>query len=302
MRVDCSSVPSEGGLHADALRRHAEGPRPRRPADILATFDHPPTAALSLLNVDLSTVTTAADLVIGLGDPLAEIVHFDFQASAAAWKHGDILAYQALLFREFYVPVHSIVVLLLPQAAHANLNGAINFAPRPGRGKMDFGYEVVRLWERPAADLLAGALGTAPLAMLGALPADVPLVDGLKQVAERLIERLNREVPPERARKLLTSAFVLTGLRVGRQVARNIFRGVRAMQESVTYLAILDEGREAELKASILLFGEQRFGPPGETVTARLKAITEDLERLRCLQGRIAKGTATNWDDLLDTP
>jgi hypothetical protein len=272
------------------------------PADVLATFDRPPQAALSLLNVDLSTVTTAADLVIGLGDPLQEVVHLDFQASAAAWKHADVLVYQALLFRQFHVPVHSIVILLRPQAAHTNLNGAINFAPRPGRGKMDFGYEVLPLWQRPAADLLAGALGMAPLAVLGALPADVPLVDGLKQVAERLIERLNREAPPERARKLLTSAFVLTGLRVRRQVARDIFRGVRPMQESDTYMAIVDEGREAELKAAILRNGEKRFGPPGEAITARLNAISEDVERLRRLLDRIVDRTATSWQDLLDTP
>jgi hypothetical protein len=272
------------------------------PADVLATFDRPPTAALSLLNVDLSTVTTAADLVIGLGDPLAEIIHLDFQASAAGWKHADVLVYQALLFRQYHVPVHSIVVLLRPQAAHSNLNGSINFAPRPNRGKMDFGYEVLPLWERPAADLLAGALGMAPLAMLGSLPNDVPLVDGLKHVAERLIERLNRGAPSERARKLLTAAFVLTGLRVRRQVARNIFRGVRAMQESDTYLAIIDEGREAELKASILRNAAKRYGPPGEAITARLNAITEDVERLRRLLDRFVDGTATSWEDLLDTP
>jgi hypothetical protein len=272
------------------------------PADVLATFDRPPTAELSLLNVDLSTVTTAADLVVGVGDPLAEIVHLDFQASAAAWKHADILVYQALLFRQYHVPVHSIVILLRPQAAHSNLNGSINFAPRPGRGKMDFDYEVLPLWERSAEELLAGALGTAPLAMLGALPADVPLEEGLAQVAQRLIERLNREAPPERARKLLTSAFVLTGLRVRRQVARDIFRGVRAMQESDTYQAILDEGKEAQMKRIILLLGQKGFGPPGEAITARLNAITENVERLERVMERLYDGRATSWEDLLNTP
>jgi hypothetical protein len=272
------------------------------PADVLATFDRPPTAALSLLNVDLSTVTTAADLVVGVGDPLAEIVHLDFQASAAAWKHADILVYQALLFRQYHVPVHSIVILLRPQAAHANLNGSISFSPRPGRGKMDFDYEVLPLWQRPAEELLAGALGTAPLAMLGALPGDVPLEAGLAQVAQRLIERLNREAPPERARKLLTAAFVLTGLRVRRPVARDIFRGVRAMQESDTYLAIVDEGREADSKEVILRQGQKRFGPPGEAITARLHAITENVARLHRMIDRLFDNTATSWQDLLDTP
>ena len=32
-----------------------------------------------VLNVDLSTVTTAADLILGLGEPLEDIIHLDFQ-------------------------------------------------------------------------------------------------------------------------------------------------------------------------------------------------------------------------------
>jgi hypothetical protein len=34
------------------------------------------------------------------------------------------------------------------------------------------------------------------------------------------------------------------------------------MQESDTYLAILDEGQEKATRESILLLGEGRFGPP----------------------------------------
>ena len=60
------------------------------PQDFLAAFDRPPALPVTLLNVDLSTVTTADDLILGLGDPLEEIIHFDFQASAAAWKHADV--------------------------------------------------------------------------------------------------------------------------------------------------------------------------------------------------------------------
>jgi hypothetical protein len=74
------------------------------------------------------------------------------------------------------------------------------------------------------------------------------------------------------------------------------------MQESDTYQAILDEGREIEAKWCILLFGEQRFGPPGEAITARLNAITENLERLRRMMDRLVDRTATSWEDLLDTP
>lgn len=183
----------------------------QHPRTVLATFDRPPPPIVTLLNVDLSTVTTSADFVVGLGDPLNEIVNLDFQASASATKHADILVYSALLHRHYLVPVHSIIVLLRPQAAHPNLSGCLSYTARPQRGKMDFTYEVIRLWEWPADELLAGEIGTTPLAMLGRLPEGVPLEDGLAAVVQRLIERLDKEVPRDEARRVLTAAFVLTG-------------------------------------------------------------------------------------------
>src|SRR5262245_32294062 len=126
------------------------------PADFLTLFDGPSAGPLRLLNVDLSTVTTAADLVIGIGDPLREILHLDWQSSANNDKDRDTMVYNALLHRQYRVPVHSILVLLRPSAAHSEVDGSISYAPRPGRGRMSFGYEVVRLWERPAEELLRG--------------------------------------------------------------------------------------------------------------------------------------------------
>ena len=75
--------------------------------------------------------------VQGQADPaeLEEIIHFDFQSSAAAWKHADVMVYNALLFAHYRVPVHTMVVLLRPQAGHSNMNGVIRYAARPGRGR-----------------------------------------------------------------------------------------------------------------------------------------------------------------------
>jgi hypothetical protein len=266
------------------------------PGGVLTTFDTVPALPVCLLNIDLSTVTTAADLVFGLGQPLQEIVHLDFQASASATKHADVLVYNALLYRQYLVPVHSIVVLLRPQAAHANLNGVVAYAPRPGRGKMDYEYEPIRLWERPVADLLAGDLGVVPLAVLGQLPVGVDLETGLAGVIERVSERLQREAPPEQVRRLLTAAFVLTGLRVSRELALQLFQGVRAMRESDTYMAILDEGRIDEVKKLILRFGQKSCGAPAESVLASLAAIT-DLERLELLLER--SRDIKTWEELL---
>ncbi len=269
------------------------------PEGFLAAFDRPPAGPVKLLNVDLSTVTTAADLVLGLGETPEEIIHLDFQSSAAAWKHADVMVYNALLFAHYRVPVHSVVVLLRPQAGHSNMNGVIRYAARPGRGGMDFGYEVVRLWERPAEELLAADLGVAPLAMLGRLPEGLPLEEGLAAVARRVVERLTQEAPPDRAKKLLTDALLLTGLRVRRDAAVRIFRGVRAMEESDTYLMILDQGEERGLRGIILLLGEDQFGPPNASVKAGLQNIT-DLDRLKRIARRTPK--ATSWQEILDSP
>ncbi len=269
------------------------------PKGFAAAFDRPPTGPVRLLNVDLSTVTTAADLVLGIGDPLEEIVQLEFQSSAAAWKHATVMLYNALLFDHYHVPVHTIVVLLRPEAAHANLNGVIRYAPRPDRGKMDFGYEVLSLWKRPAQELLAADLGVTPLAMLGQLPEGPSLEEGLAAVAQRVVERLIQEAPPDRARKLLTDALLLTGLRVRRDIAARIFRGVRLMEESDTYLMILDQGQERATREAILAFGEERFGAPEEVLRAQLANVT-DLERLKRMVRRAAK--ATCWQEILDTP
>jgi hypothetical protein len=147
--------------------------------------------------------------------------------------------------------------------------------------------------------LLRADAGVAPLAMLGRLPEELSLEDGLAAVAGQVVERLMHEVPPERVKKLLTEALLLTGLRVRRDVATRIFRGVHAMQESDTYLMILDEGREKATRRAILLVGEERLGSPEESVKAQLNNITE-LDRLERMVRRAAK--AASWQEILDTP
>jgi len=265
----------------------------------LSVFDQPPTLPVRVLNPDLSTVTTAADVVYGLGDPLEEVVHLDFQASASATKHADILAYNGLLFRLYQVPVFSIVILLRPKAAHGNLNGSIRYTRRGRRGKMDFEYELIPLWEQLVEPLLAGPAELAPLAVLAQLPQGVPVAEALAEVVRQVVERLLRETPVNKVQRLLTAAYVLAGLRVPRNEAWKLFQGVKAMQESDTYLAILDEGREKAYKEVLLLMGADRFGPPGEAAKAVLNGIT-DLDRLQRLIRSLLH--VSSWEELLETP
>jgi hypothetical protein len=71
------------------------------------------------------------------------------------------------------------------------------------------------------------------------------------------------------------------------------------MHESDTYLAILDEGQEKARREDILFMGEDRLGPPDESVRARLSSIS-DLQRLVRMLRRTT--TAANWQEVLDTP
>ena len=71
------------------------------------------------------------------------------------------------------------------------------------------------------------------------------------------------------------------------------------MQESDTYLAILDEGQEKATREDILVVGEERLGTPGESIKAQLNNIT-DLARLKRMVRRAAK--AASWQEILDTP
>jgi hypothetical protein len=269
------------------------------PGRFLAEVDTPPALPVRLLNADLSTVTAAADLVFGLGDPLKEVVHLDAQAGPDPDKHLDVLAYNALLHRQHKVPVHGILLLLRRQAQLSAQTGAVTYAPRPGRGKMDFGYEVLRLWERPVAALLAGGLGMLPLAPLCRLPEGLTLEEGVRWAVTEVCARLEREASPQQLRRLLTATFVLTGLRLDRGQARAIFQGVRAMRESDTYQAILDEGEVRGVQRTILRQGRKKLGEPDEATRAALTALT-DLDRLGRLSERLLE--VATWQELLQTP
>jgi 16S rRNA U1498 N3-methylase RsmE len=71
------------------------------------------------------------------------------------------------------------------------------------------------------------------------------------------------------------------------------------MEESDTYLMTLDEGQAKHAKKAVLIVGEERFGPPDESVRTRLEGFT-DLERLdRMILQAV---TAASWQEILDTP
>ena len=71
------------------------------------------------------------------------------------------------------------------------------------------------------------------------------------------------------------------------------------MDESDTYLMILEEGQAKGIRRIILLQGEDQFGPPDASVKGGLQNIT-DLDRLLRMARR-APG-AVSWQEILEIP
>jgi hypothetical protein len=114
----------------------------------------------------------------------------------------------------------------------------------------------------------------------------------------RLDRRLAQECDHAQAARLMTAAYILTGLRVGRDVLAPIYDGVRIMHDSSAF-ELIEEGGYVKGEQDILLrLGRRRLGPPDEATVAALRAI-KDLDRL----GRLADAvlSAASWQELLAT-
>jgi predicted transposase YdaD len=142
-------------------------------------------------------------------------------------------------------------------------------------------------------------LAVLPLAPLCRLPAGIPIEDSLRDVVVREINRrLTAEADHAEAVRLMTAAYILTGLRIKKGSLANIYKGIGMLQESAAYDEIMEEGEIRRSHRNLLLLGKERFGPPDEAVKNELLAI-RDLERLERLVQAIL--TAKSWRVLLDT-
>jgi predicted transposase YdaD len=288
------SLPFDATLK-DLVRKHT--------ADFERAFRLSGPGPAIVLNVDLATISAATDVTIGYGDPPRLLIDLNFQAGRDAHLPARVRLYNALLHHRYRVPVHSLVVLLRPAADAAAITGRLRYQGLPRRGRTDFRYEVIRLWQRPVRRLLTGGPGSWPLAVLGRLPAADSVEGALTGVVREIDARARRAAEAAEAAELLAAAFVLTGLRVPKELSERIFGGVRTMRESSTYQGILEEGRiegEAKgLRKVILRLGRKQLGVPDAAAEATLGAVT-DVSRLERMSDRLLD--AASWQDLLATP
>jgi hypothetical protein len=260
-------------------------------------FGLPTGKAVSILNVDLSTISAGTDAAVGIGDPLEEIADFNFQSGPDAKLPRRALMYNSVLHHRYEVPVRSIIVLLRPKADHADLTGLLTYGEE-GR-RLQFQYEVIRLWQETPESFLEGSVGLLPLAVLSQLPADRSMDDSLKEIVRRIEGRLLAEVDRSQAAILMRGALILAGMRVEQANLADIFQGVGLMAETTAYDYLVEQGEIKRSHRLLIRLGRDRFEAPDSTTEAEINAIT-DLDRLERMV--VAVRYAKNWQDLLNTP
>jgi predicted transposase YdaD len=226
-----------------------------------------------------------------VNDPDPWLMHVDLQAAHDPLVDRRTLKYNVLAHDRHGLPVHSALVLLRPEADAPNLTGFLTYRPVHGRSRVEFYYDVVKLWLQPVEPILNGGLGTLPLAPL----CDVPR-DELPAVIRRMEERVRREADAGEVATLWTSTYILMGLRHTEGVAAQLLRGVRDMKESSTYRAILAEGRLEGKREALLQMGRTRFGPPDRTGRAAIESVGS-IRKLDRLLARLLE--VSSWDELL---
>jgi predicted transposase YdaD len=264
-------------------------------------------AAVRVLNVELATITPEVDALILVESPTPWIVHIEFQAGDDPTLPLRIQRYNILVHYREGLPVQSVALLLRPEADGPAMSGLLQHRLPDGLLYHEFRYNVVRIRERPVEEILAGGLATLPLAPIARIAAD-----DLPGLIRRMERRIEDEATQNEAGELWVAAYLLAGLIYPKEFTGPLFQGIRAMKESSSYQAILEEGRvegrveglvegrveglvEGEIKL-LKRLGTRRFGSPDPSILARIESIT-DLERIEFLSERLLE--VASWEELL---
>jgi hypothetical protein len=289
--------PAQGDQVAKPYDATAKELLERDPESWLRYIGVPAERAARSIDADLSTLTAEADKVFRIDSSEPYLVHVEIQASPDATIARRLLRYNALLDVRHDLRVLSAVVLLRPRADPHSLPGVLDLRLPGGDRVVEFHYKVIRAWQQPVEPILAGGVGTLPLAPLADLPDDA-----VPAVIDRIGHRVIAETPHETAVTIMESTLLLAGLRFGEETIKAFRRRLETMsiaEESSYPRVLIKEGRVKQTQSNILRLGGTRFGPPDDATKAAIES-TEELDRLERLLDRIL--TASSWGELLAEP
>jgi hypothetical protein len=189
-----------------------------------------------------------------------------------------------------------VIALMRPEADHEHLTGLHTFGGAGNR--VECRYEVLRVWEQPAEHYLHLGVGMLPLATLGRLPENVSPEAALADVVRQINERLTGLAEAESIR-ILTGAFILSGLRLEKQSLARIFRSYGMIKHTNAWDEMIYEGELRALRRCVVRFAQKRMGKPTREQETTLSEVL-DSERLERMLDAVQ--TAANWDELLATP
>jgi len=242
---------------------------------------------------DVGTIVSGAtDKLFRVHDEPEYLLHLDVEAGHFRADLPLRLRFYNSVFEYRHQRVAlSAAVLLAPQADSPQWNGLLQRGLPNETPRGILRYDVIRVWQLPVDQLLAGGPGTLALAPISAVSEG-----DVRQVVRRVKERLTGPKSPRRAADVLAAVYVLLGLRYTDDFADALFEEVLGMEESSTYRAIVRRGREEEGRHMLLLMGEAKFGPPDAAARAAIESIT-DVAQLEELAVRLI--TADRWQELL---
>ena len=187
-----------------------------------------PVALTRLEPTELSLAAIRADSVILLQSSEV-ILHCEFQTNTDPDMPFRMADYRLRGYRKFPGKRMVQVVIYLRETS-----SELVYQTTFQAGRLCHEFEVIRIWEVPAAVLLS-ATGLLPYAVLGQTEDRV----GVLQQVSTLIE----DLPKREQSNLIAVTSVLAGLKLDKTVIQRLMRS-EVMKESVIYQDILTQGEQ----------------------------------------------------------
>jgi predicted transposase YdaD len=176
------------------------------PADWVSFIGAPGAAErVSLIDSNLSTITSEADKVIRVNDPEPWLLHLELQASCEPDMARRLLRCTSLLHYRHELPVVSALILLRKEANSPELTGHYAMSG-PFGTNLTFRYLVFKVWEEPPKRFLSGGLALLPFAPISRVTeSDLP------RVVDHLQNRVMQEADTKQRGQIWTATSILLG-------------------------------------------------------------------------------------------